>query len=166
MDSESPARKARPRLNLYTKALRRERIFDRVRLGASIGDIASEEGLSPQRVRKIVSDTLKRHQIDDLPDHALLQLFRLESAQALATQAIEAGDLKAIPPFLKILDHIDLYRKASIRKVIYDNEARERLFAKINRVAARMESRSRKKAADAPGAAAEPAKEPESEPTP
>lgn len=125
MDSELPAGKARPRLNLYTKALRRERIFDRVRLGASIGDIASEERLSPQRVRKIVSDTLKRHQLDDLPDHALLQLFRLESAQALATKAIEAGDLKAIPPFLKILDHIDLYRKASIRKVIYDNEARE-----------------------------------------
>ncbi len=166
MDSESPAGKARPRLNLYTKALRRERIFDRVRLGASIGDIASEERLSPQRVRKIVSDTLKRHQLDDLPDHALLQLFRLESAQALATKAIEAGDLKAIPPFLKILDHIDLYRKASIRKVIYDNEARERLFAKINRVAARLESKRGRPAAEAEAPAAEPEKKPDSDPTP
>ncbi len=97
MDADTP-KPARPKLNLYTKALRRERVFARVQVGASIAEIAREEGLSEQRVRKIISDTLKRQEVDDLPDHALLQIFRLEGALAIAGKAIEAGDLKAIPP--------------------------------------------------------------------
>ena len=88
MDKDTAPRPARPRLNPYTKALRRERIFSRLRLGASSADIAREEGLSEQRVRKIVADALKRQEVDDLPDHALLQLVRLESAQALAASTV------------------------------------------------------------------------------
>ncbi len=154
---------ARPRLNPYTKALRRERIFARVRLGASAGDIAREEGVSEQRVRKIISDTLKRREVDDLPDHALLQLFRLEGALALAGRAIEGGDLKAIPPYLKVLDHLDLYRKASVRKQIYDDAARKKLFAKMNRVVARIEANARRSASKAPGSRPEAATKPDSD---
>jgi transposase-like protein len=81
MDKDTIPQTARPRLNLYTKALRRERIFSQLQLGASYADVAREEGLSEQRIRKIVADALKRQEVDDLPDHALLQLVRLEGAQ-------------------------------------------------------------------------------------
>ena len=116
MDKDTIPQTARPRLNLYTKALRRERIFSQLQLGASYADVAREEGISEQRIRKIVADALKRQEVDDLPDHALLQLFRLEGAQALAAKTIAAGDLKAITPYLQILDRLDRYRKAGTRK--------------------------------------------------
>ncbi len=144
MDKDTIPQTARPRLNLYTKALRRERIFSQLQLGASYADVAREEGISEQRIRKIVADALKRQEVDDLPDHALLQLFRLEGAQALAAKTIAAGDLKAITPYLQILDRLDRYRKAGTRKEFYDAAARERLFAKMNRIVAQLEAQTRK----------------------
>jgi hypothetical protein len=139
MDQDAAPRPARQKLNPYTKALRRERIFSQLRLGASCEDIAREEGLSGQRVRKIVADALKRQEVDDGPDHAILQLFRLEQAQRLAAKAVDGGDLKAIAPYLQVLDHLDRYRKAGTRKAVYDAAARKRLFAKMNRIVAQME---------------------------
>ena len=142
MDQDAAPRPARPQLNPYTKALRRERIFSQLRLGASCEDIAREEGLSGQRVRKIVADALKRQEVDDGPDHAILQLFRLEQAQRLAAKAVDGGDLKAIAPYLQVLDHLDRYRKAGARKAVYDAAARKKLFAKMNRIVAQMEAKA------------------------
>ncbi len=144
MDRDTAPRPARPRLNPYTKALRRERIFSRLRLGASSADVAREEGLSEQRVRKIVADALKRQEVDDPSDHALLQLVRLEGAQALAAKTIAGGDLTAIAPYLQVLDRLDRYRKTGARKEVYDRAARERLFAKMNRIVAQLEAETRK----------------------
>ena len=124
MDAETAHEPARPRLNPYTKALRRERIFSRLRLGWPYAEIAHEERVSERRVRKIVSDALKRQTVDDASDHALLQLVRLEGAQALAAEAIDAGDLKAIAPYLKVLDGLDRYHKAGATKPVYDAAAR------------------------------------------
>jgi hypothetical protein len=72
--------------------------------------------------------------------------MRLEGAQALAAEAVSGGDLKAIPPFLQILDGLDRYRKAGARKEVYDAAARQRLFAKMNRIVARLEADARKTA--------------------
>ncbi len=138
---------ARPRLNPYTRALRRERILARRRLGWSYADIAGEEGLSEQRIQQIVSQVLQRQSIDEPRDHALIQLVRLEGAQALAAELVAAGDLKAIRPFLDVLERIDRHRKAGAAKQVYDAAARERLFAKLNRVAARLEAERERKAA-------------------
>ena len=77
-------------------------------------------------------------------DHALLQLVRLEGAQALAAEAIDAGDLKAIAPYLKVLERLDRYHKAGATKPVYDAAARERLFAKMSRIADRLEAKARK----------------------
>ena len=44
MDADTEPKPARPRLNPYTKALRRERIFARLSLGWSYDKIAREEG--------------------------------------------------------------------------------------------------------------------------
>jgi hypothetical protein len=134
------AARARPRLNPYTKAVRRERIFSQLRLGWSYQAIASEEGLSEQRVRQIVADALKREGVDGERDHALLQLVRLEGAHALAAESVAAGDLKAIGPYLKVLDQLDRYQKPGATKHVYDDAARERLYAKLTRAVARLEA--------------------------
>ena len=145
---EAAGRPARPRLNPYTKAERRERVFARLRLGWSYESVAREEGVTERRIRQIVADVLRREKLDDPTDHALLQLVRLERAHALAAEAVAAGDLRAIGALLKVLDSIDRYRKAGARKAVYDATARKRLFAKLNRIAAQF------KASEAPAAAA------------
>jgi hypothetical protein len=137
MNANKVREQARPRLNPYTKALRRERIFSRLRLGWPCAEIAREERVSERRVRKIV---------DDAKDHALLQLVRLESAQAVAAEAIASGDLNAIAPYLRVLERLDRYQKAGATKQVYDDGARERLLAKINRIVGRLEARARKAA--------------------
>ena len=46
---EAAGKPARPRLNPYTKAERRERVFARLRLGWSYESVAREEGVSERR---------------------------------------------------------------------------------------------------------------------
>jgi hypothetical protein len=129
----------RPRLNRYGKALRRERIFARLRGGWAYEDIAREEHVTIRRVRQIVSEALRRRQVDDGSDHAMLQLARLEQALRLAAEAVAEGEIAAIAPYLKVLAQLDRYQGAASVKQTYDEAARERLFAKINRIAARQE---------------------------
>jgi hypothetical protein len=159
MDPETIARPARPRLNPYTRALRRERIFSRRRLGWPYAEIAREERLSEQRVRQIVIEALDRQGADLPADHALLQLVRLESAHAMAAEAVAAGDLRAITPYLNVLARLDRYQNGRAMKDVDDNEAGERLLAKMNRIVARLEADDARKAAKRaaatpPGAAA------------
>jgi DNA-binding NarL/FixJ family response regulator len=89
MDAETDPKPARPRLNPYTKALRRERIFARLSLGWSYDKIAREEGVSDRRVRQIVADALRRQELDDPTDHAIIQLMRLDAAHELAARAVD-----------------------------------------------------------------------------
>jgi hypothetical protein len=117
MDAQILAEPRRPRLNPFTKALRRERIFGNLRLGRSYADIAGEEGLSERRVRQIVSDAVQRRGLDGPRDHALLQFMRIESAHGLAAEAIAARDLRAIGPYLKVLDRSTATRRAERRRM-------------------------------------------------
>jgi len=149
MDSRTALPK-RARLNPYGKALRRERIFARLRGGWAYDEIAREERVTPRRVRQIVSEALQRRQVDDGSDHAMLQLARLEQALRLAAEAVGAGEIGAIGPYLNVLAQLDRYQGAASANQAYDEEARERLFAKINRIAARVQSSgAAKPAADA-----------------
>ncbi len=136
MDADTEPKPARSRLNPYTKALRRERIFARLSLGWTYDKIAREEGVSDRRIRQIVADALRRQELDDPTDHAIIQLMRLDAAHELAARAVDSGDLKAIDSLLKVLERMDRYHKAAACKAAYDDAARKRLFAKLNRVAA------------------------------
>jgi len=102
MDNETALPK-RARLNPYGKALRRERIFARLRGGWSYEDIAREERVTPRRVRQIVSEALQRQQVDGGSDHAMLQRARLENALRLSAGRIAEGEIGAIAPYLKVL---------------------------------------------------------------
>jgi len=128
----------RPRLGALGKVQRRKRIFARLREGASYEEIAGEEGVSPERIRQIVSEVLQKRSVDSGADHAKLQLDRLLPAMQLGAEAIAAGDVTAIAPYLKVLDRLDRYQSVAGAHQVYDDEARKKLIDKINRIAANL----------------------------
>ena len=114
---------------------RRRRVFVKLREGFTYEEIAAEEGVSPSRIRQIVSEELKQREVDSGTEHAKLQLERLVPAIQLAAEGIAAGDVSAIMPYLRALDRLDRYQTVASANQVYDDEARKKLLAKINRVA-------------------------------
>jgi predicted transcriptional regulator len=122
-------------LTAHARELRQARILARLREGMAYDEIAREEGRTPERIRQIVRAALGRRLPDDDTDHAKLQLARLQPAMRIATAAVEEGDVAAIAPLLKVLDRLDRYQKTAKVNQVYDDEARKKLFEKLNRVA-------------------------------
>jgi hypothetical protein len=87
------------------------------------------------RIRQIVSQELQQRAIDSGAEHAKLQLERLASVMQLAAEAVAAGDVTAITPYLKVLDRLDRYQTVASANQVYDDEARKKLLDKINRIA-------------------------------
>ena len=126
---------SRRHLSALGKMRRRRRIFARLREAASYEEIAAEEGVSRERIRQIVSEVLQKRSVDSGADHAKLQLDRLLPAMQLAAEAIAAGDVSAITPYLKVIDRLDRYQSVAGAHQVYDDEARKKLMDKINRMA-------------------------------
>ena len=134
MDQETKLT-SRRRLGAHGKLERRRRIFASLREGLSYDEIATEEGVTATRIRQIVSEVLQKRAIDSGADHAKLQLDRLTPLMQLATEAVAAGDIRAITPYLKVLDRLDRYQTVAAANEKYDDEARKKLMDKINRMA-------------------------------
>ena len=128
----------RRRIGPHGMMLRRRRIFARLREGSSYEEIATEEGVTSERIRQIVTDVLQKRSVDSGAEHAKLQLDRLAPVMQLAAEAVAAGDVTAIAPYLKVLDRLDRYQTVAGANQAYDDEARKKLFDKINRVAANL----------------------------
>ena len=128
----------RRRLRGYGTLLRRRRIFARLREGLGYDEIAAEEGVSRERVRQIVAEELRNRAVDSGAEHAKLQLDRLMPAMQLAAEAIAAGDVSAIAPYLKVIDRLDRYQSVAVANEKYDDEARRKLMEKINRMVANL----------------------------
>jgi hypothetical protein len=126
---------ARRRLGALGKMQRRKRIFARLREGASYEEIAAEEGVGRERIRQIVAEVLKRRSVDSGADHAKLQLDRLAPLMQLATEAVAAGDIRAITPYLKVLDRLDRYQSVAVAHQGYDDEDRRKLMKRVNQIA-------------------------------
>ena len=146
---------AKRRLAAGERLMRRMRIFARLRDGWGYDDIARAEGLTGERIRQIVAEVLRKRAIDDSSDHAKLQLERLAPAMRLAADAIAGGDVRAIAAYLKVLDRLDKYQQAAGALQQYDDEAREKLLAKINAAAARIADRGDEASQGAPTVEAE-----------
>jgi hypothetical protein len=127
----------RRRLNAQDRALRRKRIFARLRDGWAYDEIAREERLTTERVREIVDEVLQKRRVDASPAHALLQLDRLAGPLRVASGAVAGGDVKSISPLLRTLKAIDGYQKAAAQaREVYEDEISEKLIAKMKRLAA------------------------------
>jgi hypothetical protein len=131
----APAKTKRRRLGLSERILRRKRIFARMREGWAYDEIAREEGLTSERIRQIVSEVLEKRAVDNSTDHSKLQLARLAPVMQLAGEAVASGDVSAITPYLKVLDRLDRYQTVARANQVYDDEARQKLMDKINRLA-------------------------------
>ena len=125
----------RRRLGMHGLMFRRRRIFAQLREGFTYDEIAAEEGVSASRIRQIVSQELQQRGVDSGAEHAKLQLDRLAPAIQLAAEAMAAGDISAITPYLKALDRLDRYQTVATANQVYDDEARKKLMDKINRMA-------------------------------
>jgi predicted transcriptional regulator len=136
VEERTPAR--RRRLGAQGMIFRRRRVFSRLREGFTYDEIANEEGVSSSRIRQIVSEELQKRSVDSGAEHAKLQLDRLAPAMQLAAEALAAGDVTAIAPYLKVLDRFDRYQTVAGANQAYDDEARKKLIEKINRVAANL----------------------------
>ena len=133
VEQGAPAR--RRRLGAHGMMFRRRRVFARLREGFTYEEIANEEGVTITRIRQIVSAELQQRAVDSGADHAKLQLERLSSVMQLAAEAVAAGDVTAITPYLKVLDRLDRYQSVAGANQVYDDEARKKLLDKINRIA-------------------------------
>jgi hypothetical protein len=117
---------------------RRIRIMAMVRSGFSYEEIAREERLSRERIRQIVTQSLKTDDGVDKVGQARVQMARLEPALRLAARGVDNGKLSAINPLLKVLDRLDKYG-AVVDLVNKDYEgAHERLMTYINKAADRV----------------------------
>jgi hypothetical protein len=133
VEATAPAR--RRRLGAHGMMFRRRRIFARLREGFTYEEIASEERVTITRIRQIVSKELEQRAVDSGAEHAKLQLERLASVMQLAAEAVAAGDVSAITPYLKVVDRLDRYQAVASANQVYDDEARKKLLDKINRMA-------------------------------
>ena len=136
---EQTEQSPRPRLNIVTKAERRQRIFARLREGWAYDEIAREERVSAERIRQIVSEVLDKRVIDRGTDHARLQLERLMPALRVTGEAIGRGELKAVGPLIKVIDRLDRHQDTVAAKYEYGPEERQRLLDKINRIIANLQ---------------------------
>ena len=109
-----------------------------VRSGFSYEVIARDECLSRERIRQIVTQSLKTDDRADRVDQARVQMARLEPALRLAARGVDNGKLSAINPLLKVLDRLDKYG-AVVDIVNKDYEgAHERLMTFVNKAAERV----------------------------
>jgi predicted transcriptional regulator len=135
---EGMAPTRRRRLGAHGMMFRRRRIFAQLREGFTYEEIANEEGVTVTRIRQIVAAELQQRAVDSGAEHAKLQLERLASVMQLAAEAIAAGDVSAITPYLKVLDRLDRYQTVASANQVYDDEARKKLLDKINRIASNL----------------------------
>jgi hypothetical protein len=148
---------SKPRVPARERELRRLRIFAAVREGKTHEEIGQAEGLSAERIRQFVRQTLDRRDVDEAHDHTRLQLARLEPMLQLTTEKAMAGDLRAVELLLKVLERLDQYQRAAA--MVRDREKDEKGFKQklVDLVYRARAQRERDAArAGAPGAAAAP----------
>jgi hypothetical protein len=136
LEQRAPVR--RRRLGAHGMIFRRRRVFAWLREGLTYDEIAAEEGVSASRIRQIVYEELRNRAVDSGAEHAKLQLDRLAPAVQLGAEAIAAGDVSAISPYLKALDRLDRYQTVANANQEYDDDARRKLMEKVNRLVANL----------------------------
>jgi len=137
MPAAAPTSRARKR----DAPTRGQRVLAALVAGASVEAIAKDEGATVKRIEKILRDELRRRWVAEREDFAKLQIARLEAMILKLIERAHEGELGAIDRVLKILDRLDRYYgfgRAAPAAAPYDENARERLLAKLNRAAARL----------------------------
>jgi len=102
------ARSRRRRLEAReTKAVRDVRLFNLLKSGVPIAEIALQEGLSVRRAREVVQEILERREVDPPAGFAQLQIGRLSDAMMVAHAAMMEGNMHALDRVLRIVGELD-----------------------------------------------------------
>lgn len=122
---------------------RGQRVLASLVAGAGFDEIGAQERISPKLAQRIVHNELGRRWVAPAQDYARLQIARLEFLMLTLSARIRRGEQEAIDRALRILDRLDRYHgfnRAARMVEPYGEEEREKLLAKINRVAARLQA--------------------------
>ncbi len=91
------------------KAERNVRLFNLLKAGAPMAEIALREGLSPRRMRELVRQMLERREVDPPAGFVQLQIGRLSDAMMVAHAAMMGGNMQALDRVLRIVGELDRY---------------------------------------------------------
>jgi hypothetical protein len=112
--------------------LRSLRVMNLLRAGFSYAEIAEHERISRSWVRRLVARALKQRDEDRAPDPHVMAEIQLQPALRLAGKAIIEGKLEGIDRLVRVIDLLQRYGRPKA-KAVYDDNARARLMAKLNR---------------------------------
>ena len=91
------------------KAERSVRLFNLLKAGVPIAEIALQEGLSVRRAREVVQEMLARREVDPPAGFVQLQIGRLSDAMMVAHAAMMEGNMQALDRVLRIVGELDRY---------------------------------------------------------
>jgi len=101
-----PARRVAPR---RATAERRLRVLERLTMGLTVAHIARVEGLSVQRIRRIIAEMLASREIDPPAGFVQLQIARISEAMIVARTMMMEGDLQAMDRLIRLTGELDRY---------------------------------------------------------
>jgi transposase-like protein len=100
-------RAAKRRLGEDETRARRGRIFERLRQGYWIAEIARREELTPQRIRQIVSEARQERSEAEQAELATIETEGLEPLLRRAARLVVQNDPAAIRALAKVVDRLD-----------------------------------------------------------
>jgi len=94
------------------KAEQEERIFELLKSGLSIAEIALQDGVPQRRMRETVERLLARREANPADGFVALQTARLSDAMKVAYSKMwgDGGDLQAVDRVLKITRELERYQ--------------------------------------------------------
>jgi DNA-binding CsgD family transcriptional regulator len=97
-------------------AARERRIISLLNVGASIGEIAAQEGLSLKRMRNLVREILAQRMPQPPAEFVALQISRLSEALLVSYSAMSGANLKAVDRVVRIVRELDRYHGFAVRE--------------------------------------------------
>jgi hypothetical protein len=91
------------------KAARNVRLFNLLKAGVPMNEIALQEGMSIRRARELVQEMLVRREVDPPAGFVQLQIGRLSDAMMVAHAAMMEGNLHALDRVVRIVGQLDRY---------------------------------------------------------
>jgi len=91
------------------RAARNVKLFNLLKSGVPIAEIALQEGLSVRRAREVMQEMLERREVDPPAGFVQLQIGRLSDAMMVAHAAMMEGNMHALDRVLRIVGEFDRY---------------------------------------------------------
>jgi transposase-like protein len=118
--ASEPARKREPgrgavRKRRTKRTERREAYFDLLTSGYTYHQIARAMKVTPLSVRRAVDRAIAERRQDSPDRYIHLQVARLTKALRAADMGIEKGDLRAVAPFVRVVEALDRYHGFGVK---------------------------------------------------